>query len=145
MAKPMSKVEREAFLKEPRPAILSIPQRGKGPLSTPVWYDYEPGGVLWILMQQDSRKGGLIEVGSRISVCVQKESRPYKYVTIEGPVDSIVHYALETDLRSMADRYLGRAGGAEFIEAMRDRFAQGNGIKVIMTPEAWLSADYDKT
>ncbi len=145
MPKPMTKAEREAFLKAPRPAILSVPQPGKGPLSSPVWYDYEPGGALWILMQADSRKGQLLEVGSRVSVCVQQEVRPYQYVTVEGPVSEITHYDLERDLGAMAARYLGESGRADFIAGMRGKYAQGNGIKVTITPEAWLSADYGKS
>ncbi len=139
----MSKAAREAFLCEARPAILSVPQLGKGPLSSPVWYDYEAGGSLWILMQNDSRKGKLLEVGSRVSLCAQKETRPYQYVSVEGPVSEIKHYDLDIDLRAMAVRYLGEAGGAEFIEAMRATYGQGHGIKVTITPESWLSADYN--
>lgn len=145
MPAPMSKAEREAFLREPRPAILSIPVPGKGPLSSPVWFDFEPSGGFWILMQEDSRKGQLLKVGSRITLCVQQEARPYQYVSVEGPVSDIAHYDIDTDLRAMALRYLGEAGGDGFIEGMRGKYAQGHGIKVTVSPEHWLSADYTKS
>lgn len=144
MPAPMSKAEREAFLKEPRPAILSIPVPGKGPLSTPVWFDFAPAVGLWILMQEDSRKGQLVKVGSRITVSAQQEARPYRYVSVEGPVTDIIHYDIDTDLKAMAARYLGDVGSVDFIESMRGKYAQGHGIKVTMRPEHWLSADYTK-
>ncbi len=53
--------------------------------------------------------------------------------------------AVLAGLRSMADRYLGSAEGAEFIETMRAGFAAGNGIKVGIEPKYCLSADYGKT
>lgn len=144
MPAPMSKAEREAFLKEPRPAILSIPVADKGPLSSPVWFDFAPDVGLWILMQEDSRKGQLVQVGSRITVCAQQEARPYRYVSVEGPITDIVHYDIDSDLKAMAARYLGEAGSVGFIEGMRAKYAQGHGIKVTMHPEHWLSADYTK-
>ncbi len=96
-------------------------------------------------MQEDSRKGGLLEIGSRVSLCAQREARPYKYVSVEGPVIEIDHYDLDADLGAMAARYLGDSGRADYIERSREKFAQGNGIKVTIKPEAWLSADYSKS
>lgn len=141
MPKPMSRPDREAFLREPRPAILSIPQEGRGPLSSPVWFDFEPGGDFWIVMQGDSRKGRLMQVGTHVSLCAQQEARPYKYVTVEGPVVSVERYGADT-LQAMATRYLGAEGGKAYVEAMRDSLARGKGIKVTFRPNAWLSADY---
>ena len=132
------------FLRDPRPAILSIPRDGKGPLSSPVWFDFEPGGDFWVLMQSDSRKGKLIQVGTCVSLCAQQEAKPYKYVSVEGPVLAIKIYGLDTDLLAMASRYLGEPGGAQYVETMRDKFAQGNGIKVTIKPERWLSLDYSR-
>ncbi len=145
MPQPMSRAEREAFLRDPRPAILSIPQEGKGPLSSPVWFDFEAGGDFWVLMQSDSRKGQLIRVGTCVSLCAQQEARPYKYVSAEGPVVAVAAYDADTDLLAMASRYLGAAGGAQYVEAMGEKFAQGQGIKVTIKPERWLSLDYSKS
>ncbi len=145
MAQPMSRAEREAFLREPRPAILSIPQEGKGPLSSPVWFDFEEGGDFWILMQSDSRKGQLMQVGTCVSLCAQRETRPYIYVSVEGPVVAVAAYDADTDLLAMATRYLGEAGGAQYVETMRPKFANGRGIKVTIKPERWVSSDYSKS
>ena len=145
MPQPMSRAEREAFLRDPRPAILSIPQDGKGPLSSPVWFDFEPGGDFWVLMQSDSRKGQLMQTGVCVSLCAQQEAKPYKYVSVEGPVISVAAYDAEKDLLAMAARYLGAAGAKDFLDGMREKIAKANGIKVVIKPERWLSLDYSKT
>ena len=49
--------ERELFLAEPHIAALSVSAGpGRGPLTVPIWYQYEPGGEVWILTEARSRK-----------------------------------------------------------------------------------------
>ena len=139
---PMTKAEREAFLKEPRIAILALTEQQRGPLAVPVWYDYEPGGSLWFLTQRKSHKGRLIAVSSRISLCTQDEEPPYRYVNVEGPVTAIEPYKIEPDTLAMATRYLGEEGGRKYTEAMRAKGAEAGGIKVVMQPERWLTVNY---
>ena len=76
MSSKMTPEERDRFLTEPRVAIVSIAEDGRGPLSVPVWYDYEPGGDLWFLTQSDSRKGKLLAAAGRFSLCVQEPTAP---------------------------------------------------------------------
>jgi hypothetical protein len=95
------------------------------------------------MMQRESRKGELMTVGTCVSLCVQHDKRPYKYVSVEGPVTSVAPYDVETDLLAMATRYVGESGGLEFIKNMREKAAKGNGIKVTIKPERWLSLDYE--
>jgi hypothetical protein len=140
----MNKSEREAFLAEPRVAVLSIPQEGLGPLSSPVWFDYEPGGVIWFLIQSNSRKGELLTLGQRVSLCMQRETRPYAYVSVEGPVVALEPYSLDDDLAPMANRYLGEEAGAAYADGMRERHALGNSLKVTVEPENWRTVDYAK-
>ena len=45
----MSRDEREAFLADLHVGVLAINDSGQGPLTIPIWYDYQPGGELWIL------------------------------------------------------------------------------------------------
>lgn len=53
-------------------------------------------------------------------------------------------YDLDTDLLAMVSRYFGEPGGARYIETVRDKFARGNGVKVVIKPKRWLSLDYNK-
>jgi hypothetical protein len=56
--------DRELFLAEPHIAALSVsagPERG--PLTVPMWYQYTPGGELWVLTEAASRKARLTDLG----------------------------------------------------------------------------------
>ena len=51
----MSRAEREAFLAATRVGIVSVAEPGRGPLTVPVWYRYEPGGDLRFATGANSR------------------------------------------------------------------------------------------
>ena len=89
MSLTMTKEEREAFLAEVHVAVISIPETGRGPFTVPVWYDYQPeeGFIIWT--GGSSRKARLIRRAGRFSLCIQQETRPYRYVSAEGPVLSM--------------------------------------------------------
>ena len=140
----MTKGEREAFLAEPRVGVISIAEGGRGPLSVPIWYAYEPGGELWLVTERSSRKGRLLERAGRVSLCVQSETPPYKYVSVEGPIVGIEASDLEKHERPLARRYLGRKGGDAYIEASGGLVDRADTVRVRIRPERWLSVDYSK-
>ncbi len=74
----MTREEREAFLAGVHVGVLSLNQEGCGPLTTPVWYAYKPGGEVQIITERASRKGKLLKEGLRVSLCAQDEAPPYK-------------------------------------------------------------------
>jgi nitroimidazol reductase NimA-like FMN-containing flavoprotein (pyridoxamine 5'-phosphate oxidase superfamily) len=108
MSLAMTGQERERFLADVHVGIISIPEEGRGSLSVPVWYAYELGNELRVMTGRTSRKGRLLERARRFSLCVQKETPPYKYVSVEGPIVAIEPANLDRDLRPLAHRYLGR-------------------------------------
>ena len=142
MSLAMSKEQREAFLADTRIGIVSVGETGRGPLTVPVWYQYEPGGVLQFATGRDSRKAKLIEKASRISFCVQTEKAPYSYVSVEGPV-SIAPIDYERHIEEMAVRYLGKELGAGYLEMTHPGRSVGQTILVALTPERWWSVDYN--
>ena len=85
----MTKAEREAFLADVHVGVLGVNEPDRGPLTVPIWYSYEPGGEITVLTGPDSRKGRLLSVGTRVSICAQTETPPYKYVTAEDPVVAV--------------------------------------------------------
>src|ERR1044071_8018094 len=85
----MTKAEREAFLADVHVAVISIPEAGRGPLTVPVWYAYEPGGEVRIWTDATSRKAKLLGQANRFSLCVQQERPPYRYVRVGAPVLAI--------------------------------------------------------
>ena len=129
--------EREAFLAAPRVGVVAIPEQGRGPLAVPVWYWYEPGGDLWFETQPDSRKGRLLQLGTRVSLCVQSEQAPFAYVSVEGPIVDIAEDDRELHEIPMAQRYLGEEGGRKYIDSL----PPSEWKRYIMRPERWLSMD----
>ncbi len=139
----MNKDERHEFLAGVHVGILSIPDRGRGPLICPVWYEYDPGGEIVLVTPANSRKGKLLEPGTRVSFCVQQEEMPPKYVSVEGKVIAIEAATVEGDVRPIARRYLGQEIGDRYIDATRAERTQEE-IVIRIRPERWLSADFAK-
>jgi len=88
-----------------------------------------------------SRKGKLLERTGRVSLGVQTETLPYKYVSVEGPIVAIEAADLERDRRPLARRYLGAEMGDAYLESTRD--VVGN-VLFRMRPERWLTVDHAK-
>ena len=90
---------------------ISVAEDGHGPLVVPIWYSYGPGGEVRSITGRTSRKGKLLERAGRFSLCVQTETPPYKYVSVEGPIVAVEAADLERDRRPVARRYLGTEVG----------------------------------
>ena len=139
----MSRTEREAFLAGTHVAIVSVVDDGRGPLTVPVWYRYEPGGEVRFVTGRTSRKLDLIKKAGRLSLCVQTETAPYEYVTVEGPA-TVGEPDCERDIRGVAIRYLGdRLGETYLAMTAEQRVAEGE-VLVSVHPERWLTADFHK-
>ena len=141
MALTMTKEEREAFLADVHVAVISVAEDGHGPLVVPIWYSYEPGGEVRIITGRTSRKGQLLEGPGRFSLCVQTETLPYKYVSVEGPIVGIEVPDLERDGRPLAHRYFGPELGDQYLENTRGEI---DNMLVRMRPKRWLTVDYAK-
>jgi len=139
----MSRAEREAFLADTHVGIVSIAEPGRGPLTVPVWYGYEPGGAVRFVTGGKSRKATLILGAGRAGFCVQTETPPYKYVSIEGPV-TIGTPDPERDVRATAIRYLGQQMGEMYLAMMAADPDAADSVLVILKPERWFSVDYSK-
>lgn len=136
----MTTNEREYFLAAVHVAVVGISEAGRGPLTVPVWYSYEPGGNIWFETQPASRKGKLLHVGKRISLCVQDENPPYAYVSVEGPIIEIAEDDRELHEIPMATRYLGDQAGRDYIASL----PPSEWKRYIFRPERWLTLDGSK-
>ncbi len=135
----MSRAEREAFLAEVHVGVLAIAAGpGRGPLVTPVWYSYQPGGRVSVSTGGGSSKARAIAAAGRFSLCAQDEAPPYKYVTVEGP--AVIEPTSLVERTAIARRYLGHEGGDAFIAANPGV----DDVMIQMTPEHWQSADFGK-
>jgi PPOX class probable F420-dependent enzyme len=137
----MTREEREAFLAGVHVGVISLAEPGRGPLTVPIWYRYEPGGEVSVVTGRDSRKGRLLAAAPRISLCAQTEAPPYRYVSVEGPVVHVGPADRERDVRPLAHRYLGAEFGERYLEATA---GEEESIVVRMRPERWLTVDYAK-
>jgi hypothetical protein len=135
----LSVQDRELFLAEPHIAALSVSAGpGRGPLTVPIWYQYEPGGETWILTEAASRKVGLIEAAGRFTLMVDRRAPTTRYVSVEGPVSRTIPGTDEL-LWEIASRYLSPAKVSAYIELAEADF--GEQIAIYMRPEHWLAAD----
>jgi hypothetical protein len=141
----MSVQAREQFLAGLHVGVLSVAVPGDGeadggraPLAVPVWYDYQPGGRVSVITGRNSRKGRAIVAAGRMSLCAQDEKPPYKYVSVEGPVE--MEELDPADRLAMACRYLGPVGGDRYVASNPDQ--DGENAMFRMIPEHWLSVDY---
>jgi PPOX class probable F420-dependent enzyme len=135
----MSRAEREAFLAEVHVGVIAVAAGpGRGPLVTPVWYSYQPGGLVSVTTGGSTNKARAIGAAGRFSLCVQDEAPPYKYVTVEGP--AVIEPADLAERSAIARRYLGPQGGDQFIASN----PSVDDVMIRMTPEHWQAADFSK-
>ncbi|MEU0226266.1 pyridoxamine 5'-phosphate oxidase family protein [Streptomyces sp. NPDC006284] len=135
----LTREERETFLAEPHVAALAVDaEAGRAPLSVPIWYQYAPGGDVWIMTGLDSRKNQLIKAAGRFSLLVDRLEPTIRYVSVEGPVVETVT-ATEEHLREMTARYLP----AEKVDGYVAFATANHGEQVVvrMRPERWVSSD----
>jgi hypothetical protein len=131
--------ERELFLAEPHIAALSVsagPDRG--PLTMPMWYQYEPGGEAWVLTEADSRKARLIEAAGRFTLMVERSAPTIRYVSVEGPVTRTVPQTDEL-LREITERYLPPEKVPAYLEFARTELRKQ--VAIYLRPQRWLSSD----
>ncbi|KPC84594.1 MULTISPECIES: pyridoxamine 5'-phosphate oxidase family protein [Streptomyces] len=136
----LTREEREQFLAEPHVAALSVnaAEEGRAPLTVPIWYQYAPGGDLWIMTGRDSRKGISIAGAGRFSIMVDRVTPTVRYVSVEGPVVATLP-ATRDQLVEISSRYLP----AERVDAYVDFAWREHGEQVVihMRPQRWLSSD----
>jgi hypothetical protein len=81
-----------------------------------------------------------METTGRYALVAQDEARPYRYVSVEGPITEVRRVDPEGDLLPLAIRYLGVELGTRYAEGWA---AGDNGADRLYTmrPQHWASAD----
>ncbi|MEU5525009.1 pyridoxamine 5'-phosphate oxidase family protein [Streptomyces sp. NPDC093250] len=135
----LTREEREAFLAEPHVAAFAVDaEDGRAPLTVPIWYQYAPGGDVWIMTGLHSRKYRLISAAGRFSLLVDRLEPTTRYVSVEGPVIDTSPATIEL-LREISARYLPADKVEEYVDfAWKNH---GEQVVVRMRPERWLSSD----
>lgn len=131
--------ERQQFLAEPHVAALSVVERpDRAPLTVPIWYQYTPGGDLWVRTPPGSRKARAIAAAGRFSLLVQRTTPTVRYVSVAGPVTGTAPDNPE-QAWELAQRYLPADKVGEYVEYERTQL--GEHITIYLRPQHWLSAD----
>ena len=144
MPRPLTEQEREAFLTEPRVAVLSLPSNNeRPPLAFPVWYGYQPGGQITYYTHRSepkSRKLQLLHEGSVVSLCVQRGGFPYKYVTVEGTVVEENEAPTVDHMVAIVRRYLPEEDARAYVNGEME-----SGVTLVLftiRPDRWVGLDF---
>lgn len=145
MPRQMTEKERQEFLAGPRLAVLSVAGGSdRPPHTTPVWYAYRPGGEVTFFtgtQGRRSRKSVLVRRAGVLSLTVQQEEFPYRYVTVEGTVVGEDRPPSAEQVLAVVRRYLPEEHALGFVEA---ELGHPSGELVLFTirPDRWLSFDF---
>ena len=145
MPGPLTEREREAFLADLHVATLSVASDSdRPPLTVPIWYQYELGGNVTFFtgsQGRKARKSRLIEKAGVLSLSVQQEQPPYKYVTVEGAVVQTDRPPSAQQLLAIVRRYLPEEMAQGFVQ---EELGRPDSELVVYTvrPDRWLTADF---
>jgi nitroimidazol reductase NimA-like FMN-containing flavoprotein (pyridoxamine 5'-phosphate oxidase superfamily) len=131
--------ERESFLQEPHLAVLAVEREGRAPLAVPIWYAYDPGGLVTVHTARGQLKTQALEASGRYTLCVQVDTPPYRYVSVDGPIVAIEPIG-EEERVAMVRRYFDVDMADEYLR--RTDANAANDVAVRMRPQAWRTVDF---
>ena len=145
MPRQMTEHERQEFLSELHVAVLSVASDGdRPPLTVPVWYGYEPGGNVTFFtgtQGRKARKTRLIEKAGVLSLAVQREEFPYRYVTVEGTVVGADRPPSAEQMLAITRRYLPEEAARGFVAAELENVG-AELVLFAVRPDRWMTADF---
>ena len=145
MPRRMTDQERQEFLAEPHVGVLSVASDDdRPPLTVLVWYGYRPGGNVSFFtgtQGRKARKTRLIQKAGVLSLSVQREEFPYKYVTVEGTVIQTDRPPSAEQMLAVVRRYLPEKEAQGFVAAELEH--PGSELVLFtVRPDRWLTSDF---
>ena len=125
-------MDRDAFIREPRTAVLATTGRDGRVHAVPVWFLWD-GAAFRILTERGSAKHRNAARAGRAALCIDDRDGRFEYVTAEGPVtvQDPVSYderlALHTHYR-----------GPEAARKVVDQGGHERMVMLILRPDKWL-------
>ncbi len=145
MPRQLTERERQEFLAEPHIGVLSVASDDdRPPLTVPVWYGYRPGGNVSFFTGTQGRKARkikLIQESGVLSLTVQREKFPYRYVTVEGTVIQIDRPPSAEQMFAVVRRYLPEEAAQGFVKAELE-LPGSELVLFTIRPDRWLTADF---
>jgi nitroimidazol reductase NimA-like FMN-containing flavoprotein (pyridoxamine 5'-phosphate oxidase superfamily) len=140
------KPEWEAFLAGDHVAVMAVASDdGRPPLAVPVWYHYEPGGMLTFFTGTQgrvARKTRLIQEAGGLSMVVQDERMPYHSVSVECRVESIDDAPSVDQVLAIVRRYLPEEHAQGFA-ASETGHPGSPFVLFTLRPERWHTFGFD--
>ncbi len=147
MPGPMTENESQEFLGQPHIGVVSVASEGdRPPHSTPVWYAYEPGGNISFFtgtQGRRSRKAHLVRDAGALSLVVQREEFPYRYVTVEGTVVREDSPPSAEQVLAIVRRYLPEEQAQWFVRSELEEPTQ-EFVLFTIRPDRWVSFDFSE-
>jgi nitroimidazol reductase NimA-like FMN-containing flavoprotein (pyridoxamine 5'-phosphate oxidase superfamily) len=147
MPQPLTAEQRTAFLQEPHVAVMSVAtSSGHPPYATPIWYAYDPDADRLLIMTfteeaRPSRKVRLLRDAGQLSLCMQREEQPYKYVAVAGTVEHVDMPATVDQILPIVRRYLPEEMVQGFY-AMQTAAPGRVCARFVIRPDHWDSLDF---
>lgn len=124
--------ERDAFLREPRTAVLATTGSRGQIHAVPVWYLWD-GSHFCIITERGSVKHRNVARTGRASLCVDQREGGVRYVTAEGTVTVQETVTFEERL-ALHRLYRGEEAARRIV----DRGGHERMVQLILKPEHWL-------
>jgi PPOX class probable F420-dependent enzyme len=118
----------ERFVAAPRIAVLAYVRAGGRPGQSPIWYEYRDG-AFYMSTATGSPKANALARDPRVCLTIQDEAPPYRASIFDGEVE-LTPMAKDGPTASIATRYFGRIGGAEYAK-MTDAQYDRTGLTLI--------------
>lgn len=145
MPRRMPEYECQAFLAEPHIGVMSVAgDHDRPPLTVPLWYGYQPGGNLSFFTGTQGRKAQktrLIQEAGVLSLCVQHDEFPHKYVTVEGSVMKLDQPPSAEQMLAIVRRYLPEEQAQGFVAAALHHPGPDL-VLFTIRPDRWLTTDF---
>jgi nitroimidazol reductase NimA-like FMN-containing flavoprotein (pyridoxamine 5'-phosphate oxidase superfamily) len=142
MPRPMTVHEREEFLAGLHVAVLSVARDdGRPPLTVPVFYGYQSGGDISFFTGSHARKTPFIRKAGVLSLTVQREEPPYKYVTVEGTVVRTDQPPSADQILPVVRRYMSEEQAQGFVTSVLEA-PDIEYVLFTVRPDRWLTGDF---
>jgi PPOX class probable F420-dependent enzyme len=127
----MDAAEREAFIVQPRTAVLATTGRDGRIHAVPVWFRWD-GEHFRIITERGSVKQRNAERTGRAALCIDDRER-FVYVTAEGPV-TVQNTVTYEERLALHAHYRGPVRAREIV----DQGGHERMVLLLLRPEHWL-------
>lgn len=130
----------EAFVAEPRVAVLAYVRSDGRPGQAPIWYTLE-NGAFHMSTTNGSPKHRALMRDPRVCLTIQDERPPYRAVLADGEVTIAPVEPGGDPTDAAAVRYFGRIGAAEFDRMTAEEYARKGLVRITLRPTALRGFD----